>query len=177
MNKREENNVLIVTRPDGPDCFRLHPACVGSRHACCCFLVSPQPQVHFFNSFFYDKLRTKGYEGVKRWTKNVSGFSNPEFLHFYKCVILCGSVPAAAGLGSVQPPLVSLAGQHLPEGPAVDPHPPRGPLVSGQRRHSPPSHHLLRLPEDPEPALPQGPNQPPEVILSLNMSSPVAFIL
>uniref|UniRef100_A0A3Q4M8A5 Ubiquitin-like protease family profile domain-containing protein n=1 Tax=Neolamprologus brichardi TaxID=32507 RepID=A0A3Q4M8A5_NEOBR len=28
--------------------------------------------VHFFNSFFYDKLRTKGYEGVKRWTKNVS---------------------------------------------------------------------------------------------------------
>uniref|UniRef100_A0A8D0XBV5 Ubiquitin-like protease family profile domain-containing protein n=1 Tax=Sus scrofa TaxID=9823 RepID=A0A8D0XBV5_PIG len=28
-------------------------------------------QVHFFNSFFYDKLRTKGYDGVKRWTKNV----------------------------------------------------------------------------------------------------------
>uniref|UniRef100_A0A3B4TKI5 SUMO specific peptidase 3b n=1 Tax=Seriola dumerili TaxID=41447 RepID=A0A3B4TKI5_SERDU len=27
-------------------------------------------RVHFFNSFFYDKLRTKGYEGVKRWTKN-----------------------------------------------------------------------------------------------------------
>ncbi|XP_025049533.1 sentrin-specific protease 3 [Alligator sinensis] len=31
-------------------------------------------QVHFFNSFFYDKLRTKGYEGVKRWTKNVDIF-------------------------------------------------------------------------------------------------------
>lgn len=29
------------------------------------------PQVHFFNSFFYDKLRTRGYEGVQRWTKNV----------------------------------------------------------------------------------------------------------
>ncbi|KAH0626059.1 hypothetical protein JD844_000773 [Phrynosoma platyrhinos] len=28
-------------------------------------------KVHFFNSFFYDKLRTKGYEGVKRWTKNL----------------------------------------------------------------------------------------------------------
>ncbi|XP_016138907.1 uncharacterized protein [Sinocyclocheilus grahami] len=27
-------------------------------------------KVHFFNSFFYDKLRTKGYDGVKRWTKN-----------------------------------------------------------------------------------------------------------
>lgn len=35
-------------------------------------LPLPPPQVHFFNSFFYDKLRTKGYEGVKRWTKNVS---------------------------------------------------------------------------------------------------------
>uniref|UniRef100_A0A8V5GHI0 Uncharacterized protein n=1 Tax=Melopsittacus undulatus TaxID=13146 RepID=A0A8V5GHI0_MELUD len=31
------------------------------------------PQVHFFNSFFYDKLRTRGYEGVQRWTKNVRG--------------------------------------------------------------------------------------------------------
>lgn len=31
-------------------------------------------KVHFFNSFFYDKLRTKGYEGVKRWTKNVDIF-------------------------------------------------------------------------------------------------------
>ncbi|OPJ82288.1 hypothetical protein AV530_017581 [Patagioenas fasciata monilis] len=29
-------------------------------------------KVHFFNSFFYDKLRTRGYEGVQRWTKNVS---------------------------------------------------------------------------------------------------------
>ncbi len=39
-------------------------------------LISPclffNLQVHFFNSFFYDKLRTKGYDGVKRWTKNVS---------------------------------------------------------------------------------------------------------
>ncbi|XP_063305874.1 sentrin-specific protease 3 [Pelobates fuscus] len=32
-------------------------------------------KVHFFNSFFYDKLRTKGYEGVKRWTKNVEIFN------------------------------------------------------------------------------------------------------
>uniref|UniRef100_A0A6I8MXS7 RNA helicase n=1 Tax=Ornithorhynchus anatinus TaxID=9258 RepID=A0A6I8MXS7_ORNAN len=32
-------------------------------------------KVHFFNSFFYDKLRTKGYEGVKRWTKNVDIFN------------------------------------------------------------------------------------------------------
>ncbi|KAJ8338228.1 hypothetical protein SKAU_G00371940 [Synaphobranchus kaupii] len=31
-------------------------------------------KVHFFNSFFYDKLRTKGYDGVKRWTKNVNIF-------------------------------------------------------------------------------------------------------
>ncbi|XP_070623444.1 sentrin-specific protease 3 [Erythrolamprus reginae] len=36
-------------------------------------------KVHFFNSFFYDKLRTRGYEGVKRWTKNVDIF-NKEIL-------------------------------------------------------------------------------------------------
>ncbi|KAM6453229.1 sentrin-specific protease 3 isoform 1-T1 [Liasis olivaceus] len=36
-------------------------------------------KVHFFNSFFYDKLRTKGYDGVKRWTKNVDIF-NKEIL-------------------------------------------------------------------------------------------------
>ncbi|KAL4608197.1 sentrin-specific protease 3-like [Arapaima gigas] len=32
-------------------------------------------EVHFFNSFFYRQLVTKGYEGVKRWTKNVDLFS------------------------------------------------------------------------------------------------------
>uniref|UniRef100_A0A8C5K897 Ubiquitin-like protease family profile domain-containing protein n=1 Tax=Jaculus jaculus TaxID=51337 RepID=A0A8C5K897_JACJA len=32
-------------------------------------------KMHFFNSFFYDKLYTKGYDGVKRWTKNVDSFS------------------------------------------------------------------------------------------------------
>ncbi|KAM6960311.1 EH domain-binding protein 1-like protein 1 [Tautogolabrus adspersus] len=36
--------------------------------------VCERVEVHFFNSFFYDKLRTKGYEGVKRWTKNVDIF-------------------------------------------------------------------------------------------------------
>lgn len=52
-----------------------------------CYLLIPSSssvslvQVHFFNSFFYDKLRTKGYDGVKRWTKNVSY----EFM--YVCVI------------------------------------------------------------------------------------------
>lgn len=40
-------------------------------------------QVHFFNSFFYDKLRTKGYDGVKRWTKNVS----------YESPLLCPARP------------------------------------------------------------------------------------
>ncbi|EHA98415.1 Sentrin-specific protease 3 [Heterocephalus glaber] len=36
-------------------------------------------KVLFFNSFFYDKLHTKGYDGVKRWTKNVDIF-NKELL-------------------------------------------------------------------------------------------------
>uniref|UniRef100_A0A3B3R9Z8 SUMO specific peptidase 3a n=1 Tax=Paramormyrops kingsleyae TaxID=1676925 RepID=A0A3B3R9Z8_9TELE len=35
---------------------------------------STPEKVHFFNSFFYDKLRTNGYDGVKRWTKNVDIF-------------------------------------------------------------------------------------------------------
>ncbi|XP_026854230.2 sentrin-specific protease 3a [Electrophorus electricus] len=37
-------------------------------------------RVYFFNSFFYDKLRTKGYEGVKRWTKNVDIFQKKYLL-------------------------------------------------------------------------------------------------
>uniref|UniRef100_A0AAY4EGS6 Ubiquitin-like protease family profile domain-containing protein n=1 Tax=Denticeps clupeoides TaxID=299321 RepID=A0AAY4EGS6_9TELE len=37
-------------------------------------------RVHFFNSFFYDKLRTKGYDGVKRWTKNVDIFQKKVLL-------------------------------------------------------------------------------------------------
>ncbi|XP_069753340.1 sentrin-specific protease 5 isoform X2 [Narcine bancroftii] len=32
-------------------------------------------QVHFFNSFFYKQLQTKGYNGVKRWTKKVDLFN------------------------------------------------------------------------------------------------------
>ncbi|XP_033895108.2 uncharacterized protein LOC117423434 isoform X2 [Acipenser ruthenus] len=32
-------------------------------------------QVHFFNSFFHKQLVTRGYEGVKRWTKKVDLFS------------------------------------------------------------------------------------------------------
>lgn len=59
----------------------LEPCCSRSNGLCnpitTCLLSSIKIffflfQVHFFNSFFYDKLRTKGYEGVKRWTKNVS---------------------------------------------------------------------------------------------------------
>ncbi|KAM9441308.1 sentrin-specific protease 3a isoform 2-T2 [Clarias gariepinus] len=37
-------------------------------------------QVYFFNSFFYDKLRKKGYDGVKRWTKNVDIFQKKVLL-------------------------------------------------------------------------------------------------
>ncbi|XP_007897195.2 sentrin-specific protease 5 [Callorhinchus milii] len=32
-------------------------------------------KVHFFNSFFYKQLQTKGYNAVKRWTKKVDLFS------------------------------------------------------------------------------------------------------
>lgn len=36
-------------------------------------------QVHFFNSFFHRQLVTKGYNGVKRWTKKVLSFSYSKF--------------------------------------------------------------------------------------------------
>ncbi|KAG7269858.1 hypothetical protein CRUP_032816 [Coryphaenoides rupestris] len=32
-------------------------------------------QVHFLNTFFHQQLEAKGYEGVRRWTKQVSLFS------------------------------------------------------------------------------------------------------
>ncbi|KAI1883255.1 hypothetical protein AGOR_G00243330 [Albula goreensis] len=32
-------------------------------------------KVHFFNSFFHRQLATKGYEGVRRWTKKVDLFT------------------------------------------------------------------------------------------------------
>lgn len=38
-------------------------------------MESAHSKVHFLNSFFYRQLMTKGYEGVKRWTKQVDLFS------------------------------------------------------------------------------------------------------
>ncbi|XP_076000713.1 sentrin-specific protease 5-like [Genypterus blacodes] len=43
-------------------------------------MESTHHQVHFLSSFFHRQLVTKGYEGVKRWTKQVNLFS--------KCLIL-----------------------------------------------------------------------------------------
>ena len=37
-------------------------------------------KVYVFNSFFFTKLREKGYEGVKRWTKNVDLFSQDKIM-------------------------------------------------------------------------------------------------
>lgn len=39
-------------------------------------------QVHFLNSFFHRQLMTKGYDGVKRWTKQVSSRMNKKFWLF-----------------------------------------------------------------------------------------------
>nr|XP_019958423.1 PREDICTED: sentrin-specific protease 5-like isoform X2 [Paralichthys olivaceus]XP_019958432.1 PREDICTED: sentrin-specific protease 5-like isoform X2 [Paralichthys olivaceus] len=41
---------------------------------------SAHHKVHFLNSFFHRQLMTKGYDGVKRWTKQVDLFS--------KCLLL-----------------------------------------------------------------------------------------
>uniref|UniRef100_A0A8C6SCY5 Ubiquitin-like protease family profile domain-containing protein n=1 Tax=Neogobius melanostomus TaxID=47308 RepID=A0A8C6SCY5_9GOBI len=34
-------------------------------------MESADSKVHFLNSFFHKQLMDKGYEGVKRWTKQV----------------------------------------------------------------------------------------------------------
>lgn len=49
-------------------------------------------KVHFLNSFFHRQLMTKGYEGVKRWTKQVDLFSKhlllvPVHLEVHWCLV------------------------------------------------------------------------------------------
>ncbi|RVE61437.1 hypothetical protein OJAV_G00170940 [Oryzias javanicus] len=49
-------------------------------------------KVHFLNSFFHRQLMTKGYEGVKRWTKKVNLFSKsillvPVHLEVHWCLV------------------------------------------------------------------------------------------
>ncbi|XP_008284826.1 sentrin-specific protease 5 [Stegastes partitus] len=49
-------------------------------------------KVHFLNSFFHRQLMTKGYDGVKRWTKQVDLFSKslllvPVHLEVHWCLV------------------------------------------------------------------------------------------
>ncbi|XP_040910278.1 sentrin-specific protease 3-like [Toxotes jaculatrix] len=53
---------------------------------------SARHKVHFLNSFFHRQLMTKGYEGVKRWTKQVDLFSKslllvPIHLEVHWCLV------------------------------------------------------------------------------------------
>ncbi|KAJ0059399.1 hypothetical protein NL108_016933 [Boleophthalmus pectinirostris] len=53
---------------------------------------SAHSEVHFLNSFFHRQLLTKGYEGVKRWTKQVDLFSKrlvlvPVHLKVHWCLV------------------------------------------------------------------------------------------
>ncbi|XP_068427225.1 sentrin-specific protease 5-like [Clinocottus analis] len=55
-------------------------------------LESAHHKVHFFNSFFHRQLMTKGYDGVKRWTKQVDLFSKslllvPVHLEVHWCLV------------------------------------------------------------------------------------------
>uniref|UniRef100_A0A8C7KRB5 Ubiquitin-like protease family profile domain-containing protein n=1 Tax=Oncorhynchus kisutch TaxID=8019 RepID=A0A8C7KRB5_ONCKI len=56
-------------------------------------MESAQHKVHFFNSFFHRQLMTKGYEGVKRWTRKVDLFSKalllvPIHLEIHWCLVM-----------------------------------------------------------------------------------------
>ena len=33
------------------------------------------PKIHSFNTFFYPKLQSTGYDGVRRWTRKVDIFA------------------------------------------------------------------------------------------------------
>ncbi|XP_040000274.1 sentrin-specific protease 5-like isoform X2 [Xiphias gladius] len=53
---------------------------------------SANHKVHFLNSFFHRQLMTKGYDGVKRWTKQVDLFSKslllvPIHLEVHWCLV------------------------------------------------------------------------------------------
>lgn len=55
-------------------------------------MESAHHKVHFLNSFFHRQLMTKGYEGVKRWTKQVDLFSKnvilvPIHLEVHWCLV------------------------------------------------------------------------------------------
>ncbi|CAJ1071959.1 sentrin-specific protease 5-like [Xyrichtys novacula] len=55
-------------------------------------MESTHHKVHFLNSFFHRQLMTKGYEGVKRWTKQVDLFSKsmllvPIHLEVHWCLV------------------------------------------------------------------------------------------
>ncbi|CAI5641776.1 unnamed protein product [Oreochromis niloticus] len=55
-------------------------------------MESSHHKVHFLNSFFHRQLMTKGYDGVKRWTKQVDLFSKslllvPIHLEVHWCLV------------------------------------------------------------------------------------------
>ncbi|XP_063742792.1 uncharacterized protein LOC134866511 isoform X2 [Eleginops maclovinus] len=55
-------------------------------------MESAHHKVHFLNSFFHRQLMTKGYDGVKRWTKQVELFSKslllvPIHLEVHWCLV------------------------------------------------------------------------------------------
>uniref|UniRef100_A0A7N9AMU2 Sentrin-specific protease 1-like n=1 Tax=Mastacembelus armatus TaxID=205130 RepID=A0A7N9AMU2_9TELE len=56
-------------------------------------MESAHQRVHFLNSFFHRQLMTKGYDGVKRWTKQVDLFSKslllvPVHLEVHWCLVI-----------------------------------------------------------------------------------------
>uniref|UniRef100_A0A3Q1F983 SUMO specific peptidase 5 n=1 Tax=Acanthochromis polyacanthus TaxID=80966 RepID=A0A3Q1F983_9TELE len=55
-------------------------------------MESSHHKVHYLNSFFHRQLMTKGYDGVKRWTKQVDLFSKslllvPVHLEVHWCLV------------------------------------------------------------------------------------------
>lgn len=70
------------------------------------------PAVHAFNTFFFTKLKTAGYQAVKRWTKKVDIFSVdlllvPIHLGVHWCLAVS---PTLRHLPKIRPPPPAQAG-------------------------------------------------------------------
>ncbi|KAM3866025.1 sentrin-specific protease 5-like [Diretmus argenteus] len=83
-------------------------------------MESSQHKVHFLNSFFHRQLVTKGYEGVKRWTKQVDLFSKslllvPIHLEVHWCLVTADIVKKRICLYDSQGNMLQKVARRIPQ--------------------------------------------------------------
>lgn len=81
-------------------------------------MKSAHQKVHFLNSFFHRQLVTKGYEGVRRWTKKVDLFSKtlllvPIHLDIHWCLVTANTASKRIDLYDSQGVTFKKAAQNI----------------------------------------------------------------